>query len=277
MVLANARAAADASVRYFEQEGLLDDVPSALVDAGWGGWTSYAFDHLVREAGGRQVQHLLMGVRGSADDLARRETSIVTPWLFDEQRHPASIKRLPMPHTLVEVLCAGTMGRTLGYEEQDGRMTPVLSSPVNEPVVAWGMPEVQRIAARTAELVAPHLGPDDPHADTTDAVFDVLNAFWVDPTPAEARAWGSFPWEEEIWPPYVDLAQRMTTRDVVAQLKQGDRRIRRVNSWRAGSAEVSSEPWRTLLRARGWQLDNRDRFRRLPRRLRIELAKRRRR
>jgi FMN phosphatase YigB (HAD superfamily) len=277
LVCEGAERTAEVTLKYLRQEGFGDDVPSALVDAGWGGWTSYSFDHLLRESGARQVEHLLMGIRGSSDELARRETTRLVPWLFDEQAQPASMDRLPMPHTLVEVLCAGTMGRTIGYEVRGGEAHPVLSAETNEPVVGWGLPEVQRTAERVAELVAPHLDETATHLDLTDVVFAVLGAFWVDPTPAEAEAWGTFPWEEEIWPPYAPLAQRMTTRDVLAHLKQGDLRIRRVNSWRAGSATVSSEPWRTLLRVRGWQTQNRNRFRRVPRRLKLEIASRRRR
>ena len=35
--------------------------------------------------------------------------------------------------------------------------------------------------------------------------MSVLRAFWVHPTKAEAAVWGTFPWEEEIWPPYAPL------------------------------------------------------------------------
>jgi HAD superfamily hydrolase (TIGR01549 family) len=277
LVREQAALVAEQTLRYFAQEGLMDGTPSALVDAGWGGRTAPAFDHLLRQVDAPPVEHLLMGIRGSSDDLARRGSSRLRPWLFDEQVHPASVNRLPSSHTLIEVLCAGTVGRTLGYDVVAGRSEPVLASPSNEPVVAWGLPSVHEAAVRVAELVAPDLTEQSTRVDTTDAVMTVLRAFWVQPTRAEAAAWGTFPWEEEIWPPYAPLAQRLTTGEIVRRLVRGDRQIRRVNSWRAGSAEASSQPWQSLLKVRGWQIDNRERFRRVPRRIRLELAARRRR
>lgn len=277
MVRERAARAAEDTLRYLAQEGLTDGTPSALVDAGWGGRTAQAFDHLLSQVDARHVDHFLIGIRGSREDLGRRGTSRLVPWLFDEQVHPASVSRLPSSHTLIEMLCAGTVGRTMGYEVVEGESRPVLAAPVNEPVIAWGLPDVHATAARVAELVAPHLSAEVLHVDTSDAVMEVLRAFWVHPSKAESAAWGSFPWEEEIWPPYAPMAQRITTRGIVERLLRGDRQIRRVNSWRAGSATISSQPWQSLLRLRGWQLDNRERFRRVPRRIRLEVASRRRR
>ena len=175
------------------------------------------------------------------------------------------------------MLCAGTVGRTLGYEVVGGESRPILAAPVNEPVVTWGLPDVHASAVRVAELVSPHLSEADLHVDSVDAVFDVLSAFWVRPTKEEAEVWGEFPWEEEIWPPYAPLAHRLTTTGIVRQLLQGDGRVRRVNSWRPASAMASSQPWRFLLKARGWYVENRARLRRVPRRVRLEVAARRRR
>jgi FMN phosphatase YigB (HAD superfamily) len=277
MVRERAALVAEQTLRYLRQEGFMDGTPTALVDAGWGGRTAQAFDHLLGQVDAPRVHHLLVGIRGSTEDLARRGTSRLVPWLFDEQRHPASVSRLPSSHTLVETLCAGTVGRTLGYELVGEESRPVLAAPSNDPVIAWGLPAVHETAVRVAELAAPHLPGQGAHVDTTDAVMSVLRAFWVHPSPAEAAVWGSFPWEEEIWPPFAPLAQRLTTRDIVKRLSRGEGQVRRVNSWRAGSALVSSEPWQSLLKLRGWQLDNQERFRRIPRRLRLEMAARRRR
>ncbi len=276
MVQERATGAADATLRYLRQEGLTDGTPSALVDAGWGGRTAQAFDHLLSQVDAPPVEHFLVGIRGSEADLQRRGSSRLVPWLFDEQMYPASVSRLPSSHTLIEMLCAGTVGRTLGYEVVGDESRPLLAAEVNEPVVAWGLPEVHATSVRVAELVAPHLSQEAMHVDTTGAVFAVLRAFWVHPSKDESAVWGTFPWEEEIWPPFAPMAQRITTRGIIERLLRGDRQIRRVNSWRAGSAMSSSEPWQTLLKVRGWQLDNRERLRRVPRRIRLELAARRR-
>jgi hypothetical protein len=105
-------------------------------------------------------------------------------------------------------------------------------------------------------------------------VWDVLRAFWLDPTRAEARAWGSFPWEEEIAQPFSPVAQPVSTADVLRRWRAGEPALRRLNSWRAGSALVSPQPWRSLLQLRATQQRYEDRARRVPRRLRLELARR---
>ena len=272
----NAERTAERTLAYLAQEGLLDGVPSALVDAGWTGGTVAAFDHLVRRGGGRQVDHLLIGTLPSRVDPRAEDGARITPWLFDRQRFPGAWAGFVAPNVLVEMLCAGTAGRTLGYEVTESGVEPVLAAADNDPVLAWGLPAMQAVAVRVAELVAPYLADSAVHADLRGAVEDVLRAFWLEPTRDEAEAWGSFPWEEEIWPPFAPVAQRITTTDVVARLRRGDRQIRRNNSWRAGSAVVSTQPWRAVLKARAWQDGNRDRLARVPRRIRLEVASRRR-
>jgi FMN phosphatase YigB (HAD superfamily) len=275
------RAAADRTAQetlaYLRQEGLLDGVPSALVDAGWEGRTAAAFDHVVRRGDGGQAEHLVIGTLPSAADPRTEDGVRLTPWLFDRQRAPEAWPGFPAPNLLVEMLCAGTTGRTVGYRVDDDQVRPVLAAPDNQPVLDWGLPQMQAVAVRTAELVAPRLTEAALHLDLPPAVEAVLRAFWTDPSDEEARAWGSFPWEEEIWPPYAPVAQRLTTGDVVARLRRGDGRLRRTNSWRAGSAAVSGQPWRTMLRLRAWQEAHQARLARLPRRLRLERALRRRR
>ncbi len=276
VVRRNADLTAQQTLAYLAQEGILDGVPYALVDAGWEGRTAAAFDQLVRRGGGTQAEHFVIGMLPSAAD-PREESGVrMTPWLFDRQRHPRDWADFQAPNLLIEMMCAGTTGRTLGYKVGDDGVRPVLAAPDNDPVLQWGLPEMQAVAVRTAELAAAYLPSGSAHVDLRPAVAEVMRAFWLHPTDAEAHAWGSFPWEEEIWPPFVPVAQRLTTPDVVARLRRGDRQIRRNNSWRAGSAAVSSPPWRMLLKARAWQAAQRDRIDRIPRRLRLEIAARRR-
>ena len=269
------RAMADRSIAYLRQEGLADGVPSALVDAGWGGSAAFAVDHLVRSMNGPRLHHFYMGLLGTPADVARRGETLLVPWLFDEPLHPQSLERLRSAHTLVETLCAGSTGRTLDYRQTGGRWEPVLESEVNGPVVAWGLGTVHGVAARTAELVAEMLPADTAHVDVAAPVLELLRTFWVHPTPHEAEVWGAFPWQEEIWLPYAPLAEQLRSKQVVRQLWRGDGRLRRVNSWRAGSAQASPQPWRAVLQGRAWHLENSDRLGRIPRRLRLELARRR--
>lgn len=275
LVLAAAEQAAAQSVAYLQQEGFSDGVPSALVDAGWSGTTAAAFDRLVDQAGGAAVHHLMLGVLGSKSQAELREKLALTSWLFNQDEHPGLFAELPVPNTLIEMLCADVSGRTLSYESRDGRVHPVLAAEVNQPLVDWGLPAMQDVALRVCELVAPRLSQTSTHLDLRPATWAVLRTFWTTPTDAEAHAWGSFPWEEEMWPPFVPVAHRITVSDVIGQAARGDKAIRRRRSWRAGSAVISGQPWRTVLKARAWHDRNRQRVARIPRRLRLELAARR--
>ena len=69
----------------------------------------------------------------------------------------------------------------------------MLAAEVNEPVVEWGLPDVHATAVRVAELAGAAPGRGAVHVDTTDAVLDVLRAFWVHPTEAEAAGLGHVP------------------------------------------------------------------------------------
>lgn len=274
VVRAAAEKTAQEMMAYLRQEGLADGVRSALVDAGWGGGTAAAFDEMVRRVGGTPVQHLVIGILEAAINSREHDGVDMCAWLFDEYAPHQALVDFPAPNVPIEMLCAGLEGRTLGYRRHEGAVQPVLASATNDPVVDWGLEDMQRTALRVCELVAPHLPQPAVHLDATGFTWDVLRAFWNHPTPAEARHWGSFPWEEETWPPFTPVAQRITAVDVLRRFGRGDHQIRRVNSWRAGSAMASAPPWRVLLKARAWQSRNAPRIRRIPSRIRLEIATR---
>ena len=277
LVRDSAAANAQATVAYLRQEGLADGVPSALVDVGWNGVTAQAFDHLVASAGGAKLPHLVLGVFAAAR--AARMSSDppdLTAWLFDDDLGRGPVEEVPGPNVVVEMFCAGTEGRVQHYRSsKDGRVSPVLSSPHNDPVLEWGLPAIRDAVGLFTDHVIEILQEQHLHFDVSRPVWRCLHAFWVRPTDEEVAQWGSFPWEEETWPPYYPVAQSLGTADVLARLARGDRRIRRHNSWRAGSARVSAQPWRAILQARAWHERNATRLHRVPRWIRLQLAGRR--
>jgi FMN phosphatase YigB (HAD superfamily) len=268
-----ARQAAERTTAYFRQEGLLDGVPSALVDAGWRGRTAAALDHLVTRAGAPAPRHLVIGLTGAVSDVDRRSGLDIYAWLFDKLAQPVRMQGFMGPNVLVEMWCAGVVGRTIDYAVTEEVVVPLLERDVNEPVLEWGVAAMQAVAVRVAELVTPHLTSESMRLDTTDAVLAVMKAFWNDPTPDEVAAWGTFPWEEEVWQAYLPIVQKISTRGMVSNLRRGDVQLRRNNTWRAGSAIASTQPWRAVLKARTWQAANEGRLRRLPRRLRLTHAR----
>jgi FMN phosphatase YigB (HAD superfamily) len=267
---------AERTTAYLRQEGLLDGTRAALVDAGWSGRAAAGLDALLVAAGGTPVPHFFVGLLGGKGEDELRSNLQLVPWLFDRQRHPGTPVGIHDPNVLVEMLCAGTSGRTIDYSVgSDGRVEPVLDRPTNEAALAWGLEEIQRTALRAAELAAPYLDSEVATSlDLTGPVSDVLRAFWSQPTRAEVDSWGQFPGEEEIWPPFMPLAQRITSTSMLRRRLRGETSMRPNNTWRAGTAVASSQPWRGLLQAKAWREENRDRLRRIPRRFKLEIQQR---
>jgi FMN phosphatase YigB (HAD superfamily) len=276
LIRLRARQQAENTAAYLAQEGFGDGVPSALVDAGWAGATAKAFDQLLASSGYPPVVHLFIGLQEGAEQVRQSEQPPeLTAWLFDRHELRGADHPMPGANVLFELLCAGTEGRLLGYDRDGVRIVPRLERPTNDEVLGWGLPDVRRVVQEAVEFSAPHLRPGDRGTDLSGVVTSVLSQFWMQPSSDEARAWGSFPWEEETWPPYYPVAEPLTTTSVMTTLARRDGRIRRHNSWQAGTAALSSAPWSALLRGRRWQQENKARFARIPRRLRLEIARRR--
>lgn len=268
-VLEAARESLDLASDYVRQEGFAETGHrSALVDLGWRGHSARAFDALVRHVGGAPVEHLFLGLYSGAR-LVRQGACppVLSAWLFDRDRGRApDPRRLERPNVVLEMFCAGTEGRTLGYRREGTRVVPVLSAPVNGPVLDWGLQDVRDVIADVVQGCCDGLTAQHLHVDLAGPAWDVLQAFWSHPTSAEAAAWGSFPWEEESYPPVYRLAGPLPPRQLLRRLAPG-RRALPFNSWRAGSAQLQREPWRSLLLLSAWS-ERRPPLRRLPGRLR---------
>ena len=273
-VKAAASDAAAGTTGYLHQEGLYDGTPSALVDAGWGGMTAHALDVLLTQGGGSPISHFFVGRTNPPDPNLAPLDGLYLPWLFDQYERPHSMVGMQTPTVLVEMLCAGTEGRTVGYQHENDGWHPLFASARNDPALAWGVEHVHQIAERTAELVADHL-PEPALVDCAPLAWDLLTLFWNTPTDSEVATWGRFPWEEEAAVPFQAVAERVTTRTVARRVLAGDPHIRRNSSWRAGTARVSSQPWKTVLRSKAWVDANRGRVRRAPRSIRMRLISRR--
>ncbi len=193
-VHASARAAAELAVDYLRQEGVIDPAErGALVDAGWTGATARAVDVLVRAGGGLQVDHLFMGMTRSADDPRTAHAVRLTPWLFDGWAASESLREVVNVNVLVEMLCAGSHGRTTGYRRSDtGRVEPEFAES-NSPPVSWGLLPMQAVALRTAELAAEHLTPDDAYLDWASPTRALFRQFWMRPTARRGGRLGRLP------------------------------------------------------------------------------------
>ena len=175
---------------YLEQALLLDGTPYGLVDVGWKGRPAAALSAVLAEAGAEQPARFYYF--GLLTKLPRRVQADRLAYLFDGGRSLGA-GRLTESMATFDVFCSGREGLTIGYAREGDRVVPVLRSPLNEPVLTWGLATVRG----AVDSFARHLVLDgelvDLDADARPAVLAVLREFFEHPTEEEARAWGAYP------------------------------------------------------------------------------------
>ena len=94
----------------------------------------------------------------------------------------------------LEVFCAADHGTVTGLRDgADGRIEVEIDPGWAGPVAAWGLGTVRAAIAAFAEALAPApLSAADLRA-LRPVIGALLRDFWLHPEPAEARAWGAFP------------------------------------------------------------------------------------
>lgn len=247
-ILRQAQDSAELALAYVRQEGFTDGIASGLVDLGWRGHSARAFDQLVRQVGGRPVHHMFVGLFEAARVVrSAPDAPSMSVWLFDQDagRVPDA-RSFTRPNVVLEMFCAGSEGRVLRYGRDGDVVVPVLTEPRNTLVLDWGLAQVREVVADVVAGCADVLTESHLHVDLVEPAWDVLHAFWMQPTRAEAEAWGSFPWEEETYPPVYPLAQQLGHAGAARRIALRGRGIP-VNSWRAGTARLQKQPWRSIL------------------------------
>ena len=171
------------AARYLREQGLTDQTSSGLVDCGWSGTWTDIIGGLVETQGGMKPLVFFLGRRKRSEP-GRCET---IGWMFDHQSG-SGLKAIPdYFHVVVEFLLTADHGRTIGFEEADGRLRPTLAA------VDWQgfEPEGWRIFRRAllnfAESYAQQLQPDREAADLRSVLNELLVLFWEQPTVEEAR------------------------------------------------------------------------------------------
>ena len=130
-------------------------------------------------------------------DARPREIQDPVVYLFDERTGAGIPGFVPGWGVIpLEAFCAADHGTLVGYEERAGGVEPVLAEPRNEPVIGWGLDIMRRTVLACARALVLEGDLVDPEADVRRATAENLSTLWEDPTSAEARVWGAFPWED---------------------------------------------------------------------------------
>lgn len=244
-------------VRFLKQEGVLDPIPSGLVDIGWQARQRSALRRAVRGLTNGFPMGFYFGIDVSPQSVVNAsehqdldEVDHREAYLFDRRTAVGYVGSLPQIHQLLESFCAADHGRVVRYTEHDGRVSPVCEEAGRELLLQWGLPNVKE----TIRCFVDHLVLDpslvNPWADMRRPIIEVLRAFWLKPQAHDVLAWGNFPYEDDqcgaYWKP---LADRYRWRDVLKTLRAGWVVPHHRAAWRAGSWELTPRPIRVALAA----------------------------
>ncbi len=207
-------------VDYALQEGL-DDEQAILVDAGWTGRMVGALGRVMRGAGLAAPQALFWGYMPK-DELGR--AGRVSAYMFDTTERGGTRWRLPDIPYLIESFAMADHGPS---------------------AERWGLRLYRRTLSEFCAALAENGG--DRSEDLRPVVYELLRSFWLEPTAAEARAWGSYPYDSDPTGTAARaLARRFSAAEVrnsidSGKLTRGDR------AWLAGSLALTPRPLRGQL------------------------------
>lgn len=194
-----AKAAHDGTVAYLRQEGMFDGSQVGLVDIGWHGAASASLVSIAA-AEETQVRCYFAGGLCGRESLAAPEDS--RAYLIDSRGEEPELRRA-LVH-LLETFCAGSGGSTLGYAQSRGRWAPRLAPDDTNPALRWGLLDYQELVRGYVSAACRFIGKYQmmiTRGDTTALrpyLIANLRELWYHPTPQEAEAWGSFPFEGDI-------------------------------------------------------------------------------
>lgn len=252
MVVARAGERRPLLQRYLAQEGLCDDGSYGIVDIGWFGRMGAGLTGLLQDTGapGPSVFYF-MGLQGVPP---ARMVADRSAYLFDCGKGVGhDYSRSAGMTYLLETFCAGTHGMVTGYEDDQGRMVPILAGEHNRAALDWGLGTLRATVARFVESVVVDDAVAALDADVRPATVAVLEALALTPTVAEARVWGAFSFADDQTEAFArTLAAPYRSPEVALALLLGRERWRWRRYWPAASRRLSN---RVLDGAMGRPLD----------------------
>ncbi len=202
---------------YFRQEGLLDELPMAVVDSGWVGSMQKVMNQLLKTFG--KQRELLTGFYWGLYELPDGvDASDYECYYFSPEKNLR--EKVYFSNCLFEGIFSAPHGMTLRYQERDGRYEPVLAEQDDANVRFMEM-----IRARTGDwtdILVRHMAQDvdlsandpEPRADgrmpgapigtmadsmgERAVIRSQLFLFMGQPTPPEAYVFGSLPFSDDV-------------------------------------------------------------------------------
>ncbi len=220
-------------VRDYAAQHQLDAATTGLVDSGWTGRMISSLVKVCEADGGQRPHVLFWGHEPRATGWT--DPDRVTAFCYNTVLREGLRWRVPDAPFIVETFCMADHGIVTGYEpDADGRVGVILQSEANTDAKDWG------IDLYRATLYAFCDTYELSYGDVRPLIHDVMKAFWLHPTKAEAQAWGSYNYDTDpAGTAACMLARPFATRDALTgfahrYLDRGDR------AWLSGSAAMSN-------------------------------------
>lgn len=245
------------ALQYFAQEGLFDGTQSAIVDVGWSGRLMDSLASIVCDRNGDVPIGLYFGMLGGSS-LHHKEA-----YLFDRRFSSGYLALAPMLSAMMEMFCSAPHGQVIGYKGEGSRIMPILRKESNDLTIKWGLKTVHDTVFQFAEALVLDHDIVSASVDIRPVVETLIRTFWQQPTEAEARAWGQFPYVDDQAEAYWScIAEPYRLRQAVLRAFGRPLVCRRV-SWHEGALAVSSRHVRFAIKISEYGTARVRRFRKL--------------
>ncbi len=251
--LARSRAANRRLFRdYLAQEGLFDGTPAAVVDIGWAGNLHAALARAQAAEGAAPAHGYYFGYNEKR--LAEwRAASSRFQYDFEDGEDPEfkPAFKQELVEIYIEIFCAADHGTLTGFRREGARVAPEIAPGWEARMRAWGLPVVRRTLAAVTEALDVAGLDLEGTLSMRAPIRDLVEAFWMRPGAAEARAWGAFPVEigEGHGSRAAALAEPYRTGDLLPLLTGRGRMRKHLYFWTEGALAMTPAPLAATLRA----------------------------
>lgn len=223
--------------------GLVKDTRWAIVDVGWSARSQASLAKILAAAGGGKPRGLYFGL---GKTFADGEFGTLEGFAFD-RRKPGGGADVPSLETFIELFCAADHGMVTAYAMDRDGVVPVLRETENSGPIRWGLADMRDGITRGLEQLVVPPEWEEHAAAMGPVVLEVMRELTTRPTMGEARAFASFPFDDDqSGEGHAPLARPFTPARLLKRLVTGP--VPERASWPAGAVAISPPLIRATMR-----------------------------
>lgn len=231
--------------QYFQQEGLTEPENWALVDIGWAGNGQNFM--------GKILSHYkCKPPRGFYFCLKDKEyhyiNGIKEGYIWDRVNDTGYSKLLINLQSLIETFCIADHGSVIDLQVDGDKISPVLEYQENNKALEWGLKLTHEVCVDFSASLFMENPYINPKVDMRPVVANLITAFGRTPTKEEAKAWGTFMFEEnQLKTRYNYMAEPYRYHHLIHIFLKGSGLHQRY-SWLEGSLALTPRPLQALVK-----------------------------